>query len=144
MTGTLDHDFRALETKTGKELWSFKMDQAPLAVPIVYMGRSGKEYVAVVAGENLVSFALGSQMSQAKSPILLAVQAQLPEGTGKDLVQRVCSSCHSADLITTHRQNRDQWTATVGRMAQYGASATDEQFNAIVEYLTNNFGRDLR
>jgi hypothetical protein len=26
-------------------------------------------------------------------------------------------------------------------MAQRGASATDEQFNEIVDYLTNNFGR---
>jgi hypothetical protein len=28
----------------------------------------------------------------------------------------------------------------VQRMAQHGASATDEQFNQIVDYLTNNFG----
>jgi hypothetical protein len=27
-------------------------------------------------------------------------------------------------------------------MAQHGASATDEQFNEIVSYLTNNFGRN--
>jgi hypothetical protein len=30
----------------------------------------------------------------------------------------------------------------VQRMAQHGASATDEQFNEIVDYLTNNFGRN--
>jgi hypothetical protein len=45
------------------------------------------------------------------------------------------------DLITTHRQTRDEWTGTVQRMAQHGASATDDQFNEIVNYLTNNFGR---
>jgi competence protein ComEA len=65
----------------------------------------------------------------------------LPEGNGRDLVQKVCNSCHSVDLITTHRQTRDEWTGTVQRMAQHGASATDEQFNEIVNYLTNNFGR---
>ena len=62
------------------------------------------------------------------------------KANGQDLVQRVCNSCHSVDLIASHRQNRDEWTGTVQRMAQHGASATDEQFNQIVDYLTNNFG----
>jgi glucose dehydrogenase len=140
MTGTLDQYFRALETKTGKELWSFKMDQAPLAVPIVYGGKSGKEYVAVAAGEKLVAFALDGHASASQS--ILPLQTHLPEGNGRDLVQKVCNSCHSVDLITTHRQTRDEWTGTVQRMAQHGASATDEQFNKIVDYLTNNFGRN--
>ncbi len=137
MTGTLDQYFRALETKTGKELWSFKMDQAPLAVPIVYAGSSGKEYVAVAVGENLIAFSLAGH---AAIPSVTRVQTELPEANGKDLVQRVCNSCHSVDLIASHRQNRDEWTGTVQRMAQHGASATDEQFNQIVDYLTNNFG----
>jgi quinoprotein glucose dehydrogenase len=141
VTGTLDQYFRALETKTGKELWSFKMDQAPLAVPIVYAGKSGKEYVAVAAGENLVAFALDGHTSLGTGTSILRVQTHLPEGNGRDLVQKVCNSCHSVDLITTHRQTRDEWTGTVQRMAQHGASATDEQFNEIVDYLTNNFGR---
>jgi mono/diheme cytochrome c family protein len=142
MTGTLDQYFRALETKTGKELWSFKMDQAPLAVPIVYTGKSGKEYVAVAAGENLVAFALDGKALPGTGASTLLVQTHLPEGNGRDLVQKVCNSCHSVDLITTHRQTRDEWTGTVQRMAQHGASATDEQFNQIVDYLTNNFGRN--
>jgi hypothetical protein len=29
-------------------------------------------------------------------------------------------------------------------MAQHGASATDEQFNVIVDYLANNFGRESK
>jgi competence protein ComEA len=68
----------------------------------------------------------------------------LPEGDGKDLVQKVCASCHSVGLITTHHQGRNEWTTTVQRMAEHGASATDEQFNTIVNYLTNNFGPDLK
>ena len=139
MTGTLDQYFRALETRTGKELWSFKMDQAPLAVPIVYAGKSGKEYVAIVAGENLVAFALAGDGAPANGPAIPRVQTQLPEGKGRELVQRVCNNCHSVDLVTTHRQTRDQWTTTVQRMAQRGASATDAQFNDIVDYLTDNF-----
>jgi quinoprotein glucose dehydrogenase len=138
MTGSLDQYVRALETKTGKEVWSFKLDQAALAVPIVYAGRSGKEYVAVAAGEHLVAFTVGGQ---AAFPTKLQAQTQLPDGKGRELVQTVCNSCHSVDLITTHHQTRDEWTGTVQRMAQHGASATDDQFQQIVDYLTNRFGR---
>ena len=138
MTGSLDQYVRALETKTGKELWSFKFDQAALAVPIVYAGKSGKEYVAVAAGERLVAFALGGQ---AAFPAMLQAQTLLLDGKGRELVQGVCNSCHSVDLVTTHRQTRDEWSGTVQRMAQHGASATDIQFQQIVDYLTNHFGR---
>ena len=54
-------------------------------------------------------------------------------------MQKVCNNCHSVDLVTTHRQTREQWTTTVQRMAQRGASASDQQFNSIVDYLTENF-----
>jgi mono/diheme cytochrome c family protein len=138
MTGTLDQYFRALETKTGKELWSFKMDQAPLAVPIAYMGPSGKEYIAIAAGESLIAFTLSGH---AAIPTQSRGQSQLPPGQARDTVQQVCNGCHSVDLIASHRQTRDQWTTTVQRMAQHGASATDEQFQSIVDYLTENFGR---
>jgi outer membrane protein assembly factor BamB len=135
ITGTLDQYFRALETKTGKELWSFKMDQAPLAIPIAYAGSSGKEYIAIAAGENLIAFTLSGQAAIASQG-----QTQLPAGESRELVQNVCNSCHSVDLIATHRQTRDQWSTTVQRMAQHGASATDEQFQSIVDYLTQHFG----
>ena len=138
ITGTIDHYFRAFETKTGKELWSFKMDQVPLAVPVVYAGRGGKEYVAIADGENLIAFALAGPVH--KTPVVLPVAAQLPGGDSKDLVQNVCTGCHSIGLITSRRQSRTAWNGTVRKMAQSGASATDEQFNAIVDYLTKNFG----
>ena len=85
--GTTDRYLRAIETKTGKELWSFKLNVTPSSVPIVYMGKQGKEYVAVVAGRALVSFALGGgQTTQANIDSGVPAQTQLPEGAGRDLV----------------------------------------------------------
>ena len=46
---TGDNRFRAFDSKTGKELWSVKLDYAATAVPITYAGKSGKQYVAVVS-----------------------------------------------------------------------------------------------
>ncbi len=69
---TDDRRFRAFDSKTGKELWSVKLDYSAQDVPITYRGKDGRQYVAVVAAaggvrgpggkpannESLVTFAL--------------------------------------------------------------------------------------
>ncbi|HEY6902842.1 MAG TPA: PQQ-binding-like beta-propeller repeat protein, partial [Candidatus Acidoferrales bacterium] len=45
---TNDNRFRAFDSKTGKELWSTKLDYAATAVPMTYEGKNGKQYVAIV------------------------------------------------------------------------------------------------
>jgi quinoprotein glucose dehydrogenase len=49
---TNDRRFRAFDSKTGRELWSAKLDASAHAIPITYAGKSGKQYVAIVAGGN--------------------------------------------------------------------------------------------
>jgi glucose dehydrogenase len=46
---TNDNRFRAFDSKTGKELWSTKLDYTATAVPITYQGKHGRQYVAIVA-----------------------------------------------------------------------------------------------
>ena len=54
-----DRYFRAFETKTGRELWSVRTDELIRgANPITYMGKDGKQYVAVVAGTTLLTYKL--------------------------------------------------------------------------------------
>ena len=48
---TNDDRFRAFDSKTGKELWSTKLDYAATAVPMTYEGKNGKQYVAIVDAE---------------------------------------------------------------------------------------------
>ncbi|HEU4619925.1 MAG TPA: PQQ-binding-like beta-propeller repeat protein [Gammaproteobacteria bacterium] len=55
---TNDRRFRAFDSKTGKELWSVKLDAQVNANPMTYRGKDGKQYVAVVADDTLVAFAL--------------------------------------------------------------------------------------
>jgi quinoprotein glucose dehydrogenase len=66
---TDDSRFRAFETRTGRELWTYRMEASAHASPIVYQGADGREYVAVVAtggafihsppvGDSLMVFAL--------------------------------------------------------------------------------------
>ncbi|HTG73497.1 MAG TPA: PQQ-binding-like beta-propeller repeat protein [Terriglobia bacterium] len=55
---TSDSRFRAIESKTGKELWVTKMNGNGGANPMTYRGRSGKQYVAQAAGGTLNVYAL--------------------------------------------------------------------------------------
>ena len=57
--GASDRRFRAYETKTGRELWSVETEQMISgANPITYLGKDGKQYVAVAAGTTLLTWTL--------------------------------------------------------------------------------------
>jgi quinoprotein glucose dehydrogenase len=53
---TVDFQFRAFDPKTGKELWSTKLENNAVATPLTYEGKNGKQYVATVAGGGLDNF----------------------------------------------------------------------------------------
>ena len=55
---TNDKYFRAFDATTGKELWSTKLNDAGNANPMSYLGKDGRQYVAIVAGREVVVFAL--------------------------------------------------------------------------------------
>ena len=55
---TDDNFFRALDAKTGRELWANKLERRGNADPITYADRAGKQYVAIVATDTLVVYSL--------------------------------------------------------------------------------------
>jgi competence ComEA-like helix-hairpin-helix protein len=71
---------------------------------------------------------------------LPAMAQEFPDGAGKVTTLEVCSNCHDASVIVGHRQGRDEWTATIQKMIEAGAEGTPEQFKAVLDYLTKNFG----
>ena len=58
VASTDDNRFRAFEAKTGKQLWVTTLERRGNADPITYQGGSGKQYVAVVATDSLVVYAV--------------------------------------------------------------------------------------
>lgn len=48
--GTMDNWFKALDARTGKELWRFRVGSGIIGQPITYLGPDGKQYVAVLSG----------------------------------------------------------------------------------------------
>jgi glucose dehydrogenase len=55
---TSDGRFRAFDSRTGKELWQAKLDKNVNANPMTYLGKNGKQYIAAVATDTVVAFAL--------------------------------------------------------------------------------------
>jgi glucose dehydrogenase len=56
--GTNDRRFRAFDAQSGNQLWEVRLEANVNANPMTYLGRDGKQYVAAVAGDTLVSFSL--------------------------------------------------------------------------------------
>jgi len=56
---TNDGRFRAFDARTGKELWTEKIDASAHTIPVTYMGRDGHQYVVVEAfgGPGIVAIA---------------------------------------------------------------------------------------
>jgi PQQ-dependent dehydrogenase (methanol/ethanol family) len=48
--GTMDGWFKALDARTGKELWKIRVGSGIIAPPISYRGPDGKQYIAITAG----------------------------------------------------------------------------------------------
>ena len=61
---TIDARFRAIDARTGKELWATKLVDAAKAMPITYQGKDGKQYVAIMAagGETRAASNLGGRL----------------------------------------------------------------------------------
>jgi quinoprotein glucose dehydrogenase len=55
---TSDRRFRAFDSKTGKEIWTMAIPANANANPMSYQGKSGKQYVAIVAGNAVHAYAL--------------------------------------------------------------------------------------
>jgi len=71
----------------------------------------------------------------------LAQPADLPDGPGKEVVQRICSGCHVAeDVAKGPRRSREGWRQLVDDMVVRGAEGSDEDLTRIVNYLTTHFG----
>ncbi len=74
------------------------------------------------------------------SGIPMAAQSlKLPDAPGKVVTQKVCGTCHGAELMIGRQETREVWGAIVGDMVQRGAQGTEDEFYDVVDYLSANF-----
>ncbi len=68
-----------------------------------------------------------------------AARAQLPAGAGREETLKVCSSCHEVERAVSLRQDRDGWKTTINKMIGLGATATEQELTAALEYLAEHY-----
>src|SRR5690348_3833735 len=64
---------------------------------------------------------------------------QLPDTPGKETVQKVCGSCHSAQIVLGRAMTKEQWSELVASMITRGAKGTEAEFTQVIDYLSSNF-----
>lgn len=165
---TNDSRFRAFDSKTGKLVWETKIEASAHTSPMTYLGRDGRQYVAVMAAggggflgggssNTLVAYALPEQsrkplpttVTKAISDAAAArknlpmvgafVPVALPAGGEKRLLEKTCGTgCHSIEVVTSHRMNTQKWTELVQNMVARGAQANDQEVKIIADYLVKS------
>ena len=66
---------------------------------------------------------------------------KLPDGAGKATTQKLCGSCHAAELVIGRQESREGWGAIVENMIERGAKGNEDEFFDVVDYLATNFSK---
>jgi mono/diheme cytochrome c family protein len=81
--------------------------------------------------------ALTSYLSTHFTPAPVASHEQAAQGEA--IFKRACLACHGADLTEQQRLTPTGWTREVEKMVRWGASVTDTEKSALVDYLSATF-----
>jgi cytochrome c5 len=66
---------------------------------------------------------------------------ELPPGEGREVVQKVCTACHSLVPVMMKRDGENGWRHTVARMVlQRQAQLLPDEFETVVRYLSTQLG----
>lgn len=120
-------------------------DLSPVAVPRLKcrpLYRSSQRALwifSLLASFSVPALALSPQQPSSGTTTTSAVSKMFPDGPGKDTFLHLCSTCHSPTNVLADGKTREGWEDTITKMAGYGAAGSDEDFTAILEYLTKNF-----
>src|SRR5437773_1586986 len=68
-------------------------------------------------------------------------QSSFPEAPGKAVVKKLCGTCHEVEAVIASRRTRIGWERSVDDMIARGAKGSDDEMDAVVEYLATYFGK---
>ena len=79
----------------------------------------------------------------APSAPVAAAAVELPDGPGRQILNRACVSCHNLTEVTKFRgfYSRPQWRDIVQTMVDYGAPVNEKEAEVLTTYLTETLGK---
>jgi len=66
----------------------------------------------------------------------------LPVGSMQQKATTACTECHEARIILQQRLSKAAWTKEVDKMIKWGAVVDAKDHDALIDYLSTNFGVD--
>src|SRR5919108_3263204 len=68
-----------------------------------------------------------------------AAAQTFPDGPGKEILEKKCSTCHAPEQVTTFGRSAEEWHEVVVNMIDLGAELNEEEAKVLVEYLAKNW-----
>ncbi len=62
-----------------------------------------------------------------------------PDGPGKDILEKQCSTCHAPDMVRSFGRSHEEWQEVVTAMIDQGAKVSEAEYPVLVDYLTKNW-----
>jgi hypothetical protein len=78
----------------------------------------------------------------AQKPTPASATADLPAGPMQAKATTACTECHEARIILQQRLSQAAWTKEVDKMTKWGALVDPADRDALIDYLSANFGTD--
>ena len=70
---------------------------------------------------------------------LVASASPLPEGPGRQELEKICKQCHELARSISLRQDRDGWSQTLAKMSAFGMKCTAKESALVLDYLAKNY-----
>ena len=100
---------------------------------------SGK---SIVRAAVCIGLLVGAVQLWSQAPPKQTLNENLPNGSMHDKAVTACTECHEARIIVQQRLSKAAWTKEVDKMVKWGALVEANDRDALIEYLSGNFGPD--
>lgn len=81
-----------------------------------------------------------AQNNPPSPPPRAGAPGDLPNAPGRETVQKICGTCHSASMVLGRSSSREEWSEVIANMVAKGAKGTSADFAQVLDYLTANLG----
>jgi hypothetical protein len=74
------------------------------------------------------------------------VQSNLPEGEGKAILIRSCTTCHDLEGLKLFKgyYTKENWRELIVDMVRVGAKVKEEEITVLAKYLAEHFGPEKK
>lgn len=101
--------------------------------------RAPAALLVLVAMGSLIAAALAAPTEKTQGAPAVVPMA-LPDGPGREILERECMICHSSMLITQQAKDSTGWEKTLALMEKWGSPVQGAEHDTLRTYLLAHFG----